>query len=219
MELLLWLHTKENSDLISYLLIGSLFFSLSESFLSWQVGEEVKTGKISKLLLYPTNIFSNYLTQGFFRCFYIGLSYFPWMLILYFLYRPNLGENISRIWIFPVIFIISWLIRVLFDLVSGFLTFWLTTFEGLSYFNYNFVAISSGSLFPLDYLPKYLYDIAIFNPFAFTFYHPMQIYLGKYSTLETLYVFAGGITWCVVLYFLARWVFKMGLTRNEAVGL
>ena len=55
--------------------------------------------------------------------------------------------------------------------------------------------------------------------FAFTFYHPMQIYLGKYSILETIYVFGGGIVWCIILYYSAKWVFKMGLKRNEAVGL
>jgi ABC-type uncharacterized transport system permease subunit len=47
----------------------------------------------------------------------------------------------------------------------------------------------------------------------------MQIYLGKYDFNQTLMVFAGGIAWCIVLYFLAKWVFKMGLKRNEAVGL
>jgi ABC-type uncharacterized transport system permease subunit len=47
----------------------------------------------------------------------------------------------------------------------------------------------------------------------------MQIYLGKYSPTETLMVVLGGIAWCLVLYFLANFVFKMGLKRNESVGL
>jgi membrane-associated phospholipid phosphatase len=29
----------------------------------------------------------------------------------------------------------------------------------------------------------------------------------------------GGFTWCIILYLLAKWVFKLGLKRNEAVGL
>jgi ABC-type uncharacterized transport system permease subunit len=47
----------------------------------------------------------------------------------------------------------------------------------------------------------------------------MQIYLGKYNFQETLAVFLGGIIWFLVLYFLAKLVFKMGLKKNEAVGL
>ena len=59
----------------------------------------------------------------------------------------------------------------------------------------------------------------IWTPFTYLLHHPMQIYLGKYSALETLYVFGGGIVWCVILYYLVKWVFKMGLKRNEAIGL
>jgi len=47
----------------------------------------------------------------------------------------------------------------------------------------------------------------------------MQIYLGKYDTFQTVLVFGGGIFWCVLLYFLAKFVFKMGLKKNESVGL
>jgi ABC-type uncharacterized transport system permease subunit len=47
----------------------------------------------------------------------------------------------------------------------------------------------------------------------------MQIYLGEYTNLEIFYVFLGGLAWCIILYFLAKLVFKLGLKRNEAVGL
>jgi ABC-type uncharacterized transport system permease subunit len=50
-------------------------------------------------------------------------------------------------------------------------------------------------------------------------HHPMQIYLGEYNSLDILLVFLGGIVWCLVLYFLAKFVFKLGLKRNESVGL
>ena len=64
-----------------------------------------------------------------------------------------------------------------------------------------------------------VYSILIYNPFAYTFYHPMQIYLGKYSQVEILQTFVGGIMWCFVLFILARIIFKKGLKHNEAVGL
>jgi ABC-type uncharacterized transport system permease subunit len=47
----------------------------------------------------------------------------------------------------------------------------------------------------------------------------MQIYLGKYSMTEIIYTFFGGIAWCFVLWILARVIFKLGLKKNEAVGL
>jgi ABC-type uncharacterized transport system permease subunit len=47
----------------------------------------------------------------------------------------------------------------------------------------------------------------------------MQIYLGKYDPNQILQTFVGGIAWCIVLWVLARLVFKAGLKRNEAVGV
>jgi ABC-2 type transport system permease protein len=73
----------------------------------------------------------------------------------------------------------------------------------------------SGGIVPLIGFLNFLSIL----PFSFWVHHPMQIYLGNYSTLETFYVFAGGFGWCVILYFLAQFIFKLGLKRNEAVGL
>ena len=150
-------HESQNKALVLYILVGSLFFAISESFMSWQVGEAIKSGKITKLLLYPTNIIGNYVVQGFFRCFYVGLSYLPWILILYLVYQPNLSENISRMWVFPLMFVASWLVRLFFDLISAFGSFWSVEFDGLAYLSYNTIAIFSGSLFPLDYFSKNIY--------------------------------------------------------------
>jgi ABC-2 type transport system permease protein len=74
-----------------------------------------------------------------------------------------------------------------------------------------------GLIIPLDKLT--FLPFAIHLPQAWITHHPMQIYLGKYSTSEIFYTFGGGIAWCLVLWIVARLVFKAGLKRNEAVGL
>jgi ABC-2 type transport system permease protein len=57
------------------------------------------------------------------------------------------------------------------------------------------------------------------TPFAYILHYPMQIYLGKYDTNQTILVFLGGLAWCLALFILAKIVFKLGLKRNESVGL
>ena len=78
--------------------------------------------------------------------------------------------------------------------------------------------ILTGVIIPLDKLPFYK-EIIQFLPTTWSLHHPMQIYLGKYDTFQTFLVFLGGVSWCILLYFLAKFVFKMGLKRNESVGL
>ena len=113
---------------------------------------------------------------------------------------------------------ISLFLLFLLEISVSFSAFWLTRINGII-LNFGFLlAIFSGRNFPLNLLIE-SFSWNLFNPFAFTFYHPMQIYLGKYSQIEIIQTFVGGIIWCLVLFILARIVFKMGLKRNEAVGL
>jgi ABC-2 type transport system permease protein len=105
-----------------------------------------------------------------------------------------------------------------FNIILGYLAFWFTEVEG---FVQSYIAVSvflAGNVIPLNIIPT-VGNYLVFLPFAFTFYHPMQIYLGKYDTNKTIYIFLGGLAWCIVLYFLAKIIFKMGLKRNESVGL
>jgi ABC-type uncharacterized transport system permease subunit len=91
------------------------------------------------------------------------------------------------------------------------------TVKNIIPFVFDLLPFLSGSLIPFDANP-YL-NFLKYTPFSYYAYHPMQIYLGKYDTITTTQVFAGGLAWCFVLYFLAKFVFKAGLKRNEAVGL
>jgi ABC-type uncharacterized transport system permease subunit len=103
------------------------------------------------------------------------------------------------------------------EVIIGSITFYSTETAQLIETKNFLIPLLAGSLVFLD--TNSFTKMFIFSPFAFTFYHPMQIYLGKYSNLEIFYVFLGGLAWCFILYFLAKLVFKMGLKKNEAVGL
>jgi ABC-2 type transport system permease protein len=112
---------------------------------------------------------------------------------------------------------IGYISLVLTNFLFGFSAFFMHENWGIMELSSVTNQYASGKTFPLN-LVWFVSPLALL-PFAFNFHHPMQIYLGKYSNLEIFYVFLGGLTWCLVLYFLAKLVFKMGLKRNEAVGL
>ena len=118
---------------------------------------------------------------------------------------------------FMLLAILAYLINTMIGITVGLTAFWFTSFHGSASFFDNLKLLFSGKFFPLHALA--IFQFSFFLPFAFTFYHPMQIYLGKYDNFQIFWVFAGGVFWCIFLYFLAKFVFKMGLKRNESVGL
>jgi ABC-type uncharacterized transport system permease subunit len=89
-------------------------------------------------------------------------------------------------------------------MTTSFLSFWTTESSGINFATITGIKILAGSTIPFSYFPLNFQWLQ-YNPFAWCFYHPMQIYLGKYSNLEIFYVFLGGIFWCIILYYSPSW--------------
>jgi ABC-2 type transport system permease protein len=183
------------------------------------VSNSISDGKIASYLIRPSNIWLQWYIKN------LGWNLFviftevvltAAVLIIGFQYLI-LPSSIFTLISFVILSLMGYFCLVLTNFLFGFSAFYYPENWGIMELSSVVSQYLSGKTFPLNII---WFTLPLsFLPFAFNFYHPMQIYLGKYSPLETLYVFLGGIAWCVVLYFLAKWVFRKGLKRNESVGL
>ena len=205
---------QDSKDVISYLLMGNLFFALSANQSSWNIFQKIFDGKITANLIMPISVISSFFAMSLGYSLKITISTMISLIPIFAIYNNqiNLNGNFWVLGLLPVVFVIRYFI----SLSVGMSSFWIKDSVGLISFYENILPVLAGSLVPLSLLPIPFLDK---TPLSYLFYHPMQIYLGKYSQLEILQTFCGGILWCLVLFILARIVFKMGLKRNEAVGL
>jgi ABC-2 type transport system permease protein len=203
----------------TYLIVGTgfIFNSLAE----YSIGDDIQKGKFSARLMQPTNVFGYY----FFRCF-----------------GAELLENLAKIALYSIVLLLSWnylkfpinhldffffgigaiiafIINTLLSFITGFVVFWLTTYHGMASLVGNIQGIMGGNTIPLDLLVKSFGVLApvVFLPFAYPFYRPMQIFLGKDNS--PILTILEGIIWCFILWIIARLVYRFGLKRNEAVGM
>jgi len=203
----------------TYFVVGELFFALIFTFTEF-VGFEFINGRHVTDLLKP----QNYIKMKFFDLYgdafaqnIVKIS----ILLVLFSILISLGFaqfNLFGLLLFILLAPFSALIFYLSSLIVATSGFYLPRINGVAM---NYVFISSllmGRVFPLDLLFGNS-SWQLLNPFGYFFFLPMQIYLGKYSPLETLYVFLGATTWCVIFYFLTNYIFKLGLKKNESVGL
>jgi ABC-2 type transport system permease protein len=204
----------------TYFVIGELFFSSIFTFAEMGAYDYIR-GTHTKDLLRPQSFLVLKFFEGYGEASFQNLIKVILLLIL--LCTMLISNQIS---FFDVKFFLATILLLPISLIILYLLgyivacngFFMTQINGIT-LNYGLLlSFLSGKFFPLGLIFENFY-LYLLNPFAFTFYHPMQIYLGKYTILEIFYVFLGGLAWCIALYLLAKWVFKLGLKRNEAVGL
>lgn len=212
----LWSFVVKNNDYAAYALVGAICTRLTGSWKSWYFAEIIRNGRIAKDLLMPTSFFKSNFVMSFTTPL---LETFMIVTILSFLGFLIFGIKVTL----PIVFIsipfviMGSFINYCINCLIGYIAFWEENSGSFINMAYQITPFFSGGFIPLVALP--FYEYLKYNPFAYLVHAPTQIYLGKYSTTEIIYTFAGGIVWCFLLWLLTRIVFKLGLKKNEAVGL
>jgi ABC-2 type transport system permease protein len=208
----------KTKDFAIYFLLANIFLKVAATMwdISWDIRGDVQSGYLVSKMLRPSNLFLQYL------CITIGANFYPFLINLGILLFGIffIGFSTALTWnIFPVLLLLLFGVIIFYfvEIIVGSISFWFTEISPLIECKNILIPFLAGSLVFLN--TNYITKFFIYTPFSFAVHHPMQIYLNKYSPLETFYVFLGGIFWCIFLYFLAKLVFKLGLKRNESVGL
>jgi ABC-2 type transport system permease protein len=209
----------EAKDFAAYFIISNIFFKLCSVVwdIAWDIKTDVMNGQITTKLMRPSNTIGQYFVITIGANMYsiivnaiILITIIP-TLNVQIPYNPNL--------ILPstLMFSIGFFIFFFVDILLGTLAFWLKQIGPLIETRSVLFPFLAGALV---LLPTNKITIFFANlPLSFGVYHPTQIYLGKYTQTEILQTFVGGVAWCLILWILARFVFKAGLKKNEAVGL
>lgn len=76
----------------------------------------------------------------------------------------------------------------------------------------------AGATVPLIFLPSYLHRILEYLPFKYIFNNPINIYLGKMSSIQILDSFLGAVIWSGIFYLIFYLVYKSGLKKYTGTG-
>ena len=203
-------------EMISYHAWGLIVGMLARGHMSGNLAEEIRLGRISSYLVYPFN-FWEYQTASFvafqgiqlissalavlilfftgilhlesYSTLFLGLGYCVYVSFFWFMTQFIIG--LFAFWLDE-----TWILRVIFMLISGFL---------------------AGSYFPLDLYPEWLRQILEFLPFAYIQYYPVKILMGEIHLLPKALMMIS--VWMIPLGFLVKVVWGRGLRRYTAAGM
>lgn len=123
-----------------------------------------------------------------------------------YLFISNTSIIVENLIWFILLIIMGVLTYILFDTFMGLLTFWFENSWGLGILKQSIFAFFSGSMFPLDFLPKQLNNILKYSPFPGIVYKPtMTLINGNYNNISFLFLQA---IWNLIFLILIILIFK-----------
>lgn len=208
------------SMMLTYVIVTALVSDIVMATRTTSIASEINEGNLTNFLLRPFN----YLKYHFARdigdkAMNIVFSVIE-LTILFFILRPPLffQTNILLLLLLLVAVLTGLILFFFISVLISFIGFWSNEAWGPRFIFYQMLGFFSGGLFPLDILPKPVYEIFSLLPFGYLTFFPAKIYLGQLSSFEIIKGFVFGMVWVFVLYKLTQYVWMRGLCVYTAQG-
>ena len=206
-------YTKK--EMLIYIVLINLTVALFSSSYMMELGKMIHNGKLTTLLLRPINL----LGESFAK--YTGRKLF--LIIIYL--SALIFSRFTGFFKSPVYFLVMLIFIILsyimfFYMISFMSTvgFWLIDVWPLSGVVNGIYLLLSGIYFPLDLLPKGLYNIIKYNPFAIVGYASIHGLQGMFAEKEVLFYIIAIIVWIFIFRTAYCYAFTKGLRKYEGMG-
>lgn len=188
------------NDMITYVLISSIIFTLTKSDAANKIGRKVEDGSIIGDFTRPVN-FKNYLFaedlgNNFFQVLFVSL---PSVLIVSIFYGFSWQVDLIKSLIFVLSLVLAILISFYIKYIIGLFAFWLETSWYIPFFVGAIFELFSGSTVPIWFFPEWLKTISDLLPLRLVFFEPISIFLNKYSFTDSLSIIFAQVIWLLIL--------------------
>jgi len=208
-------------EMITYVLIGSFFHVIVRNWLATVVAFDIKEGRLSMFLLRPLSYFEFVLAREVGRISLATLlSVGSQALVMVFFAKIIIVNfDAARLALIGVMLVLAFLNELLISFIVGCIAFWTDEVDGLHSTIERIKRFFSGGYFPLSLLPPAFFGASLYGPFAYSFFVPAQLYLGKMDAGEGLKGIVVQLAWIGMLGGAAAVTWKLGLKKYEGVGI
>jgi ABC-2 type transport system permease protein len=202
----------------AYYIVWTLVRNMNIVFTPYGWEERLQHGRLSAELLRPIHpIHSDVATFAGWKLVVIVL-WLPLAALLALIFRPTLHPTWLQVLVFFFAIWGAYLIRTMFLSLLGMITFWTTRVGAIFELYFALELILSGRLVPMTMMPVWVQRIAVFLPFQWTFYFPINALVGQLSPLELMTGLGVQLLWILGGIGLVNIVWRSGIQRFSAVG-
>jgi ABC-2 type transport system permease protein len=205
-------------EFVAYYLVLILVNQLTYAQTNWTVGDIIREGKISQILLYPMSPLYNTLSSEMAGKVVYMVFAVPVTALLAVLLRPELHTTPGHVLAFIPALIFAWALRFFWGYWLALLAFWATHADALLAVQDTLVFLLAGQVAPTPLLPGALRGLANVLPFRYMVGFPVEVLTGQVSGSALLTGFAVQLGWLLIALLLYRGLWRAGLRRYAAIG-
>ncbi|QNU68939.1 ABC-2 family transporter protein [Ruminiclostridium herbifermentans] len=203
---------------LTYIVLGFLmqsFFIMDDYFIQ----NKITNGLISSDLLKPISfrmlVFSYNLGAAGFK---ILMNLIPAIFIslLFFEFLPPFSMSMFVFFILSLC--LGYLVLYCLNFIVWVTAFWFYQTFSLVTIKDALIAVLSGALIPLWFMPTWLYNFIKMTPFDSIYYIPITIYLGQTPSNEILTVLLKQVLWIALLTVIGHFIWKAATKKLVVQG-
>ncbi len=210
----------DRPQMLTYVLGMNVLRSLVFSTRTEEIASEINHGRLSAYLLKPVN----FMFYSLFRDLseksinFVSSIIEVAGLMLIFGVKVHWPQNLSAWLLFGIsTFGAMWLYFIL-SFMTACWGFWTSESWGPRFLLELFLEFTAGAFFPLDVLPYLAKKIIKCFPSPYLVFFPLQIFLGKYNTLQIVNGLSIQIFWIFAISGMARYVWLRGMQTYSSAG-
>lgn len=206
--------------ILTYILGVSFLRAIVFSSRTIDVGDEINRGNLTNFLLKPLSYLKYWFTRDLAdKILNLTLAVFE-LTLIFWLLKPEIfwQADIWRLTLFGLAALLAMLLYFYINFLFGLLAFWTPEVWAPRFVFLIFLEFFAGALFPLDILPKFLFNTLAFLPFPYLLFFPLKIYLGQLGFFQITTGFVISLSWILVFYQIVQLVWHQGLRIYSAEG-
>ncbi|MEM8531068.1 MAG: ABC-2 family transporter protein [Chloroflexota bacterium] len=205
-------------EFVAYYLILIVVNQLTYAQTNWTVGDQIREGGLSGLLLRPMSpIFDTIATELAGKAVYL-LFIVPVTFVLALMLRSTLDLTLTNALAFGVALPLAWMLRFLWGYAIALLAFWASRADSLLALQDTLLFLLAGQVAPLALLPGWLATIAVWLPFRYMLGFPVELLTGQLTSDEMFFGFVLQVGWLSVAAGLSWLGWQRGLRHYSAIG-
>lgn len=203
---------------LNYILLAQVFSPLTELFLLYEFGYNLREGNMAIALLRPVDLQGSYYVVSFANLATGMVWQIPMALVATLVFGLTWSAD-PRVWgVFLVSVFLGRTVLFFFDWLLACLTFYLTEVWGLSVLVMGVSMFMSGALVPVVMMPVWLQDIVRLLPFAQALYVPLSLLSGIAPVSSAPHLWLVQLVWVIGLGIASRLVFQVAVRKVTVQG-